>query len=191
MQENTKATWLIVPTTTPTIIRKCSKCNKKMEFYCSEKFRVNANSTRVDIWLIYKCTKCDSTWKVAINKGIKPQDLPQELFDKFINNDTKLAWKYAFDRNLLKQNGCTLQYADIDYTVDGATAVDAPMHVHLKSEYFFELKLSLLLAKVLDISVSKLQKHVSAKMITTVPVLDIMKYKIRADLEVYINANRG
>ena len=204
-----KAAWRIVPANTPAIIRRCSKCNRKIEYYCSEKFRVNANQARVDIWLIYKCTKCDSTWKLTIDKGIKPRDIPAELFERFINNDRHLAWKYAFDRRFLKENACVVDYVSVEYSVEGAAAevvqalkhavisgayaCDASkntLHVRLVSPYIFELKLSAMLAKVLCVSVGQVRKLVDSGVISAGPEIDIIKHRIKSDLDVFINRER-
>jgi len=186
--KHNEATWNIVPTATPLIIRHCSKCNRKMEFYCSEKFRMNGNHTRIDIWLIYKCIKCDTTLKLTIYKGIKPHDISNTLFEQFTHNDTKLAWKYAFDRSFLKQNACIAKYTDIKYHVEGfePNSLNNPLLVHLRSAYIFDLKLSAFLAGVLGISVGKLRGLVGDGMMTVSPVCDIMKYRIRADIDIFI-----
>ena len=179
-------TWTIVPVNTPLVARNCSKCGTKKEFYCSEKFRMNGRHTTIDIWLIYKCTKCDATWKLTIKKGIKPHDISAEMFNLFIVNDKDLAWKYAFDRSLLKQNDCEVVYDKVKYRVDGVGAVDltTPLSVQIKSLYLFELKLASLLARMLGLSANKLKKLVSDGIIKTNPDCHIMKYRIRADLEV-------
>lgn len=187
MDKHKEATWRIMPTSTPTIIRHCSKCNRKMEYYCSEKFRVNANQARVDIWLIYKCSKCDSTWKLTIKKGIRPRDVPPEVFEKFINNDKALAWQYAFDRYFLKQNACVVDYANVEYDIEGLEATNGPMIVQLQSPFIFELKLSALLAKALCVSVGQIKKLVANGAISVNPDCDIMKYRIKADLDITID----
>ena len=176
-----------MPRNTPSVIRHCAKCNRKMGHYCSEKFRVNANQTRVDVWLIYKCTKCDSTLKLAIKKGIKPRDIPADLFDGFINNDKNLAWQYAFDRHFLKQHMCVVDYAGVEYSVEGAGEICNPAVIHLKSAYMFDLKLSALLARALGTSISQIKKLVDSGVISTSPACDIMKYRIRADLDVHFH----
>ena len=185
LQEAGRAAWRIVPTGTPVIIRRCSKCNRKIEYYCSEKFRVNANQARVDIWLIYKCTKCDSTWKLTIEKGVRPRDIPAELFERFISNDKALAWQYAFDRRFLKENACVVDYAGVEYSVEGLEAFDGPLLVRLESPYIFELKLSAVLAKVLCVSVGQVKKLVEKGAISAAPDIDIMKYRIKSDLNVF------
>jgi len=178
-----ETTWRIIPTATPTIIRHCSKCNRKTNYYCSNKFRVNANQSRVDIWLIYKCTKCDSTWKLATNKGIRPHELPAGLFDQFIDNDAALAWQYAFDRNFLKQHSCEVDYTNVGYTVENTNEYksDTPLLAHVNSQYSFDLKLSALLAKMLDTSIGQIKRLADAGQISTDPEINIMKHKIKAD----------
>ena len=180
--------WLITPTETPRIIRNCSKCGRKKEFYCSEKFRVNGRHTKIDIWLIYKCTKCDTTWKLTIARGQKPRALNPEVFDGFTNNDKDLAWQYAFDRQLLKQNECEMQY-NISYCVEGPDlqTLTRPVTIHLRSLYLFELKLSAFLSSQLNISTSQIKKMAESKAITTSPEYDIMKYRIRAKLDIHLN----
>ena len=161
---------------------------------------MNCNSTRVDVWLIYKCSKCDTTLKLAIDKGVNPHDIASELFDQFTNNDVKLAWDYAFNRNFLKKNDCVVQYTGAMYCIEGLELHNEPQDelqnkprkwdkhliVHIKSEYVFDLKLSTLLASVFGISVSKLRNIVNDGLITANPSCDIMKYRIKADITLSI-----
>ncbi|MCL2499254.1 MAG: DUF1062 domain-containing protein [Defluviitaleaceae bacterium] len=183
-----KVTWRVIPTATPEVIRHCSKCNRKMPFYCSEKFRMNGNNTRIDVWIIYKCTKCDTTLKLTIMKGIKPHDIPREMFDQFTYNDAALAWRYAFDRDFMKRNACVVDCSGVGYRVEGFDPRDLeqPLHVHLRSEYVFELKLGTLLAGVMSISVGKLRGIIKEGLITTDPPCDIVKHRIKTDLELFI-----
>ena len=149
---------------------------------------MNGNHTRIDIWLIYKCLKCDTTLKLTIDRGIKPHDISRLLFDQFTHNDVQLAWKYAFDRSFLKQNACIVQYTNVKYNIEGFKPYDVgkPLYVHVKSKYIFDLKLSSFLAGILGISVGKLRNIVSDGLITVNPVCDIMKYRIRSDLDLCI-----
>jgi len=186
MNEYVKATWRIVPANTPGITRHCSKCNRKSAYYCSEKFRVNANGARVDIWLIYKCHKCDSTWKLAIHKGISPHELPPGLFDMFIDNDKALAWQYAFDKHFLKQNACTADYANVEYTIEGYTAQASPQAVHIQSPFSFDLKLIALLAKALGVTVGQVKKYVGSGAISAAPEINILRHRIKGDVDTLI-----
>ena len=159
-----------------------------MEFYCSEKFRMNSNQSRIDIWLIYKCSKCDTTLKLTIEKGIKPHNISSTLFECFTHNDVNLAWDYAFDRNFLRKNNCVVQYDNVMYYIEGFVPQkwNNNLIIQLKSKYLFNLKLSTLLAGVLDISVSKLRRIVDDGLISTSPLCDIMKHRIKSDIKLSI-----
>ena len=195
MSKTTEFTWRVIPTSTPNIIRHCSKCNHKMPYYCSEKFRANANQSRVDIWLIFKCTKCDNTWKLTLYKGIRPHDLPPGLFDKFVNNDASLAWAYAFDRNILKQHACTVDYSNVDYTVEKVEStentcaydINLSQHVHIQTQFSFDLKLSTLLAKMLGISIGQIKRLAEGGQISANPEVNIMKHRLKASQDVTIS----
>lgn len=160
-----------------------------MGFYCSEKFRLNSNSQKVDIWLIYKCSKCDTTWKLSLMRGIRPSDLTPEIFDKLTNNDKELAWQYAFDKQLLKQSGYVIDCTGVDYCVDRFRdpGSEEPICVRLISQYFFDLKLSTFLAKQLGISVGEVRKLAQQNLISTSLDCDIMKYRIRTDFTITLH----
>jgi len=110
------------------------------------------------------------------------------LFDQFTHNDVKLAWKYAFDRNFLKQNACIVKYCDIKYYVEGFEphVLDNPLLVHLRSTYIFDLKLSAFLSGILDISIGKLRSVVNDSLITVNPACDIMKHRIKSDIDIFM-----
>jgi len=190
MIEHNKTIWRIIPENMPQVIRHCSKCNKKMNFYCSEKFRINSNQQRADIWIIYKCSKCDTTWKLSLMRGVKPSELSPDLFDKFTNNDKDLAKKYVFDRQLLKQSGCEIDYSGIIYHVQDFEPhmLKSPLRVSIKSQYFFDLKLSAFLAGILGLSVGNIKKLADKGLIITSLKCNIMKYRIRADFELWLDS---
>jgi hypothetical protein len=181
-------TWVVTPTETPAIVRHCSKCGTKKEFYCNEKFRLNGNQTHIDIWLIYKCAKCDTTWKLTLAKGIKPGDLPASLFGQYIDNDKELAWKHAFDSSLLKRHECEIQYGNVGYIMEGFDVRDllGTVQVHIRSLYFFELKLSALLSRALGVSISQIKRLALDGLITASSEIDIMKYRLKADIIIRI-----
>ena len=75
--------------------KHCSKCGKNSRFVCSGKFRVNANGKRVDVWLIYRCERCKTTWNKEIFSGVKPSRIDRELYQAFLDNDWETAMRYA------------------------------------------------------------------------------------------------
>jgi hypothetical protein len=67
MQKEIKITrWKIIPDHPPKIMRNCPKCGGQCEFESSGNFRINANSKTIDVWLIYQCINCNTTWNMEI-----------------------------------------------------------------------------------------------------------------------------
>ncbi|NLO09124.1 MAG: DUF1062 domain-containing protein [Clostridiales bacterium] len=86
------------------VIRKCSVCGKKAIFINSNKFRVNANGSRIDVWLIYQCKKCKHTYNLTIYERVRKDALSLELYTGFIENDDELARVYGRDKSLFVKN---------------------------------------------------------------------------------------
>lgn len=84
-----------VPEGAPACLRHCSKCKKTSSFICSGKFRVNANGKHLDVWLIYRCERCDTTWNQEIYARVKPSRIDKELYQAFLDNDWETAMRYA------------------------------------------------------------------------------------------------
>lgn len=99
--------WEVEILSPPPAVRYCKKCGCKTEYACADLFRVNAQRKYLDIWLIYKCAQCDSTWNMTIYARVNPQDLPKEQLEGFHKNSRELAQKYAMDTGLLRRNGAS------------------------------------------------------------------------------------
>lgn len=59
----------------------------------------------MDIWLIYKCSDCDSPWNVTIYSPINPKSIGPEILAEFHSNNGQLAKKYSMDTELIRKNG--------------------------------------------------------------------------------------
>ncbi len=79
----------------PASTRPCGKCGKQTDHICSGKFRVNANGKCLDVWLIYRCERCNNLWNMPIYSRVKPQSIPTELYQAFLENDEEVALEYA------------------------------------------------------------------------------------------------
>lgn len=101
--------WTIQYDRPPAPVRYCKKCNTRQEFISSGQFRVNAQGKYLDIWLIYKCSCCSSTWNAAIYSRVNPGSLPPGLLSRFHGNDPSLAMQYAMDTGFLRKNGAGIQ----------------------------------------------------------------------------------
>ena len=84
------------------VIHKCGHCGRKMTFISTRRFRVNANKSKLDVWLIYQCKKCKHTLNIPIYERTSPQKIPGELYEGFLANDEDLAIRYGSDAALFK-----------------------------------------------------------------------------------------
>lgn len=94
----------IKPTQGQQIIRNCSKCGGKSTYINTESFRVNANGNAIDIWLIYQCERCKTTYNLSIHERIRPKSLPLEEYEEYLSNNQELAWRVSYDGAVLKRN---------------------------------------------------------------------------------------
>lgn len=99
------------------IIRRCPKCGKKTEFRNSGKFRVNANGRLIDVWLIYRCGQCETSWNMTIWERTEAGRLEKEEYEGFLQNDPELAEKYGNDRDLFARNKVEAAASKAEYHV--------------------------------------------------------------------------
>lgn len=163
--------WNVVPTTHATVKKSCPKCGKNATFINTEKFRVNANKSNIDIWLIYHCEKCKSTWNMTIFERIHPKKLPGELFERFMNNDVDLAKEYGFNKQVYLQNKVEMNLEKVTYEISGEdidlTETDTEgIKVNIKCEYPMGLRLGKIISKKLKQSRKELKGLIASGNIT-------------------------
>lgn len=160
-----KLTWNVRPQGAPSVLRHCKKCGKKMEFACSGQFRVNAQRRRLDVWLIYKCTGCSTTWNAEIFSRVSPQSLPQSLLDGFHRNSGELAARYAADTGLLQNAGAEIKLPQ--YIIEGeAFSAGEPVELTINCEHPQPVKVSSLVREKLRLSNKEYIKLVQEGIIT-------------------------
>ncbi|MCA1057467.1 DUF1062 domain-containing protein [Rossellomorea aquimaris] len=159
MSVNNQFTYEIIAQETPIVKRNCSKCKTNTEFYCSEKFRVNANQKIMDIWLIYNCTHCEGTWNYPILSRVNINKIDSVLIQKFMNNDIETIWNYAFQINKLRKL-CNDVMTDIRYELkkEKLDSQSNEVTFRLSYKYDFGLRIDKLIAEILGISRSKVNK---------------------------------
>lgn len=99
-----KIEYKIVPRESLTVIRGCSGCGGKTHFINTKKFRVNANGSKIDVWLIYQCERCRHTLNLAIYERQKVSTIPEKEYRSFLENDEQLAERYGRDVQLFRRN---------------------------------------------------------------------------------------
>ena len=97
------------------VIRGCPKCGRKTHFKNTQKFRVNANGNKLDIWLIYQCEECRHTLNLAIYERKKVSSIPKEEYQLFLDNDEQLAEMYGKDIQLFRKSKADIDFDRLNY----------------------------------------------------------------------------
>lgn len=153
--------WAITPEIAPRPLINCNRCGGVKAYRCSEKFRVNANGKRIDVWLIYRCIDCDNSWNFGILERCNRRDIEPALLRALESNDPALARRHAFDVVALRSRvGRVEEFPDVAVhkqrhgdTGESATALELKLGLEMPTS----LRLDRLLANGLGISRSRLQ----------------------------------
>jgi hypothetical protein len=169
----------------PKILRHCKKCGKKTEYASSGEFRVNAQQKSLDIWLIYRCTTCKSTWNLTIYSRINPKSIESRLLDKFLANDSELATEYAMNSDLLKRNGAEPQVSPYQIVGDD---LDLTKNAELKivCEHPSSLTVEKILREKLLLTRRELESRVSSGTIRLADGGNIRRAKLKQEVTVLL-----
>ncbi|WP_053957483.1 DUF1062 domain-containing protein [Inediibacterium massiliense] len=181
-----KVTWDIQYLSPPPAIKYCKKCSKKAEHLCSGLFRINAQRKHLDIWLIYKCSDCDSTWNMTIYSRINPKSIDPKILDGFHSNNEELAKRYAMDIELIRRNGA--EVGPPKYKILGGNVnLNTPIELHIKSSYPSRLKISSLLREKMNLSQNAFEQMITHGFIRSTSGLDLKKCRLQADATLIID----
>lgn len=182
--------WEVVPKREPTVIRNCPKCGRHAVFESSGKFRVNANQSKLDIWLIYQCQKCKETWNMTLFTRIHPRAIDKELYEKFSSNDKSLAKFYAFDTVTHRNNKSCLNDGELMYEIKGASIkledLKRPVHISLLCEYPFGIRIDRILSCKLGVSRETVKKLINKELIQCDQEKNLNKAKLSKNILIKI-----
>ena len=181
----TTITWEVKVNNTPLLIKKCSHCDSN-RFYCSDKFRMNAQKKNIDVWLIYRCVKCDNTCNLTLLSRSKPDLIDKTLFHSFSMNDKDTAWKYAFSTEMERKNNLRLDYGSVEYEIIPNTSLEDLLNlsnevikIHIKCELEFDLKLSSLIRRRFSLSANQVKRMFEDGIITISSNKPPQKHKVK------------
>lgn len=178
--------WNIQYCTPPAVLRYCKKCKERAEYISSGEFRVNAQQKTLDIWLIYKCIHCNTTWNSTIYSRIPPQKLGSELLERFHGNDEILAEQYAMDISLLQRNGVEIKMPA--YQIMGEEiSLEKDVSIKIQSQYYLPLKISSILRTKLGISQREFEELIKNGRIKSETGQDLKKCKLSSEMVITIS----
>lgn len=186
-----KYQWELVPENLPIVKRNCPKCNEKTNYINSEKFRINANKNNIDIWLIYKCEECKSTWNMTIYERIKPTNISKQEYDKFLSNDRELARKYAFNLSIYSKNKAEVILDNINYRLvprklEAYYIKEDELVIEIICKYPLELRVDKLLSDVLGVSRSKIKCMLKEGVVFVNDDKNSSNIKVRDGMEIHV-----
>lgn len=149
--------WELVPTAMPAVRKKCPKCGEKTDYISTGKFRINANKNSIDVWLIYQCEKCKTSWNMDIYDRVKAGSLDNEEYKRFSENEEELAKEYGFDIGIHNKNKVELRIKDVKYDVKKVKLLEAVSEkdetiIKIRCKYPCEMRIDRLLADNMNIS---------------------------------------
>lgn len=186
-----KHQWELVPESLPMVKRSCPKCNEKTNYINSEKFRINANKNNIDIWLIYKCEKCKSTWNMTIYERIKPTNISKQEYNKFLSNDKELAREYAFDLSICSKNKSEVALDNINYRVvprqlEAYYITEDELVIELICKYPIDLRVDKLLSDALGVSRNKIKGMFKEGVVFVNDDKNSSNIKVRDGMEIHV-----
>lgn len=181
-----KIIWEVQYLSLPTVSKYCKKCGEKTIFSCSEKFRVNAQRRCLDIWLIYKCAECDTTWNARVYSHISPQSLNPERLEGFYNNDEALVAEYAMNSSFLLQNGVTVELPP-HVIIGDSFLPNETVKLEIRSAYSFPIKVAALVREKLRLSQATYLQLIKNGNVKSSPNLDLQKFKLKHEAILIFN----
>lgn len=172
----------------PAALRYCKRCGVKTAFRSSGLFRVNAQQKSLDVWLVYKCSQCDSTWKLSVLSRVPPRSIPPELLRGFFGNDRDLALRYAADTALLKQNGAEPEQPEIGIIGPETTLANVdvppgePLRIRLIAEQPLAVRAEAILRGKLGLSRSEFERMLSIRRLVCVSGHDLKKARLSGEI---------
>jgi len=97
MSDVLRVQWTIIPGSAPEPWLKCNRCRGTTRFRTSGKIRLNANGKRIDAWLIYRCTSCDSTWNRPVLERRRVSAIDPTFLASLQANEPDLSRRLAFE----------------------------------------------------------------------------------------------
>ena len=163
----------VIALDTPRLMRHCMPCGGQSQFVCRERFRLNAHQQRLDVWLIYGCSRCEATYNYPIMSRRRRRDLGDALYHQFLLNDRETAWRYAFDAERLRRLRIPADFA-VPYETAFHPAIPRwsptePVTFTLQLTWPCQARLDRVLASALSLSRSQVQQWVKTGRLRAFP----------------------
>jgi len=145
----------VIPEGSYPVIRNCPGCGKKTAYYNTNRFRVNAGGSRIDVWLIYHCGICKHTLNLTIYERKPIKNIPPAKYRQFMDNEEGLAAAYGRDKRLFAKNKAIVDADGMKYQLKllgGGSNPGGENHLIIKNPWELKLRMDKLLAGLLKLT---------------------------------------
>ncbi|MBO5032944.1 MAG: DUF1062 domain-containing protein [Lachnospiraceae bacterium] len=168
MSYSKKIEYEIIPKESFLVIRSCSGCGKKVHYQNTNKFRVNANGNKLDVWLIYQCEKCKHTLNLTIYERQKAVSIPKEEYMQFLNNDEQLAEEYGRNLQFFERNKAEIEFGAYCFVKRHETegsSENQQVRIAIRNPYGLKLRPEKQIAEALGLSRSSVKRQIEQEKI--------------------------
>ncbi|HBQ0382285.1 TPA: DUF1062 domain-containing protein [Klebsiella variicola] len=165
------------------IAKRCPACNVKRDFAPSGAIRMNSQKKLLDIWSIYKCTRCDYIWNIALFSRLHVSKINRELLQCLRQNDAAMVHYYAADLATLKRNRAEPS-GQPDFRIHEQWSVTLMacqrITVRVRVSQPFRISLLSILKKQLKLSTAEIRWLVATGHIEGIPLKQLKTKKLKA-----------
>lgn len=159
---------------------------------------MNSQKRNIDVWLIYRCIKCDNTYNMSILSRTKPELIKPDLFRNFAENNKTTAWEYAFSPDTAKRNNVEFDYTGVEYEIlhdcisinDILDVDDKTIVFKIKTHFDFRLKLSSVIRICLGLSTNKVKQMIETEVISISGSYSLKNHKVKNGDIILINKEK-
>ncbi|WP_363324508.1 DUF1062 domain-containing protein [uncultured Roseibium sp.] len=165
MASETEIEWTIRGSQNYEINRHCSRCSTERPFASSHKFRLNANGSRLDAWLIYRCQICGKRWNCSVFERRSVSSLGQRDLQALQSNDPEYAVQQArvisaVSKSKLGKATCCFQLERRPVLVSDTTS--SRLRLVILNPELLRVRLDAVLARGLCLSRKQIVKHAAS-----------------------------
>lgn len=157
-----KLYYKVVPEESYKVIRNCAGCGSKAHYQNTFCFRVNANGNRVDVWLIYQCEKCKHTCNLSVYERVNPENIPEEEYRMFLENNRELAKAYGIDKSFFTKNRAEVDIKNVNYRIETEEKEDIKLQTNdllvIQNPENLKIRVDKLIADIFHITRSQAKK---------------------------------
>lgn len=178
--------WKVFLLHPPAAARYCKRCGKRTEFIPSGLFRVNAQKKDMDVWLIYKCAVCDTTWNLTVHSRVNPRSLPPGALNGYMGNEAEYVLRCAVDTALIRRNGAEPGLPEVELIGADVTPHE-PVELHIAAEQPLEIRPAALLRKKLGLTRSAYDRMLTHGQIVCVSGHDLTACRLCGEMVIQIH----